>query len=380
MKISTLFLVLVCHSLQAGEERDWVSLEGWINQELAYSHGMKSISVNEIDDYAVSVTYAMDGGRFGDQLTGYLKALWISYKYNTPFIYRPFDYSDQLALSDAHKNAFSEKKVKSFDAKLEYFSPFDLDKAERVFQYLDKMPDHNDSNKKQLVWNVGLLTPFIEEHFCEKMDDEGFRALMQGLVKAKTDLSLLTLPTDYKTIAIHVRTGVGFDWESNIQSMPTKFPPNTFYLGSLQQAVNYFKKDPVYIYIFTDHPQPELIRAEYLKEIECWNVDNEIVVDCRKEENHHTLNVLEDLFSMAQFDCIIHGDSSFSRAAAILSAPLLQFRPSHWAEIRQSSEGQPVLDKRGQVIVDPLMIEREARGKPILRMKVVPVPDSLLFK
>jgi len=84
MKVGVLFFLLVCYSLQAGEERDWLSLEGWMNQELTHSHDIKSISVDEIDEYAVSVTSALDGGRFGDQLTGYLKVLWISYKYNIP--------------------------------------------------------------------------------------------------------------------------------------------------------------------------------------------------------------------------------------------------------------------------------------------------------
>lgn len=379
MRICILFLLLVSYSLEAREERDWVSLEEWMNQELTYSHGMKSISVDELDDYTISVTYALDGGRFGDQLTGYLKALWISYKYNIPLIYRSFDYSDQLVFSDLHKNLFSEENVKSFDAKLEYFSPLELDKTAAVFQFLDKMPNHQDPKKKRLIWNIGLLTPFIEERFCEKMDDKGFRTLIQQLVKPKRKLALLPLPKDCKTIAIHVRTGVGFDWENNIRNMPTKFLPDTFYLGSLREAVDYFRGELLYVYIFTDHPQPGVIQERYLQEIERWNLDNEMIVDCRKEGNHHTLNVLEDLFSMAQFDCMIHGDSSFSRLAAIFSAPLLQFRPSHWAELRKGSDGQPLLDRKGQIIVEPLMVEREARGKKIIRKEVVPVDSSLLF-
>lgn len=379
MKIWFLFLLLVGCSLQAGEERDWVSLEEWMNQELIYSHGMQAISVDEIDDYAVSVTYALDGGRFGDQITNYLKALWISFRYDIPLIYRSFDYSDELVLSDVHTTVLSEEKVKSFDAKLEYFTPMEIEKTERVFQFLDQMPNHRDPDKKLLIWNIGLLTPFIEEHFCEKMDDQRFRALMQQLVKPKRTLNLLQLPKECKTIAIHVRTGIGFDWEHNIRNMPTKFPPDTFYLGSLKKAVDRFKGEPFYVYIFTDHPHPEIIREEYLKEIEKWNLDSEIIFDCRRAGNHYDANVLEDLFSMAQFDCIIHADSSYSRLAAILSAPLLQFRPSHWDELRRSSDGQPLLDRKGQVIVDPLMVEREAKGGKVIRMEAIPVDSSLLF-
>lgn len=380
MKRSILLLALCSFlRLQAGEERDWISLDGWTNQELVYSHGMKAISADEVDDYEVSVTYALDGGRFGDQLTGYLKALWIAYKYHTPLIYRPFNYSDQLVLSDVHKAVLTEDLVTSFDAKLEYFSFLELDKSARVFEYLNKMPNHRDHKKKQLIWNIGLLTPFIEEHFCEKMDDKGFRILMSQLIKPKKELNLLRLPQGHRTIAIHVRSGHGFDWEMNIRNMPTKFPPHSFYLGCLKQAIERFKDEALYVYIFTDHPDPALIKKEYLKEISTWGASNAITLDCREKGNHHTANVLEDLFSMTQFDCMIHGDSSFSRLAALLSAPLLQFRPSHWAEIRRGDNQEPILDRQGQIIVDPLVVERSAKGEAVIQQKMVPIDHSLLF-
>ena len=379
MKIYVLILLFVTYSLKAREERNWYSIEEWTNQELTYSQGMKLISVDEIDDYAVSVTYALDGGRFGDQLTNYLKALWISYKYDTPLIYRPFDCSEKLVLSDIHTNLFSEEKVKSFDAKLEYFTPFEPHKTATVFQFLDKMPNHRDPNKKKLIWNIGLLTSFIEGHVCEKMEDDGFRRLIQKLIKPKEKLELLSIPQNYKSIAIHVRTGVGFDWEINIRNMPTKFPKDSFYLGSLKQALDYFKGEPLYVYIFTDHPQPEVIEKRYQKEIETWNLENEIILDCRRDGNHHTAHVLEDFFSMALFDCIIHGDSSFSRLAAILSAPMLEFCPSLWGELRLDLDGQILLDRDGQFIVDPLMVEREEKGKSIIRMELSPIDPSFLF-
>jgi hypothetical protein len=382
MKIAfiNIFAFFACASLFAREERDWLGPEAWDNQELLYSHGMKTIQVDDVEDYDFTVTYALDGGRFGDQLLGYLKALWISYKYHIPFLFRPFDKSDQLALSDFHQIRFSEEKVCSFDAKLEYFFPTEmaLDKSAKVFQYLGQKPDHQKGEKKKLIWNVGLLTPFIEEHFCEKLDDEGFRALMGQLIVPKKQFELLQFPAGYKTIAIHVRTGVGFDWEINIRNMPTKFPPDTFYLGSLKHAAAFFDKEPLYIYIFTDHPRPVSILENFRKEIESWHLENKIVLDCRKEGNHHTVNVLEDLFFMTRFDCIIHGDSSYSLTAALLSAPILEFRPSHWGELRKDRMGNPLLDKNSQHIVDPLIVVRRAKGKSISYKKIMPVEDSIL--
>src|SRR5271156_1825171 len=47
-----------------------------------------------------AITYPATGCRFGDNLLAYLNARWLSYKYNLPFLYRQFPYSDQLALHE----------------------------------------------------------------------------------------------------------------------------------------------------------------------------------------------------------------------------------------------------------------------------------------
>ena len=83
---------------------------------------------------------------------------------------------------------------------------------------------------------------------------------------------------------------------------------------------------------------------------------------------------------MTQFDCLIHPDSSLSRLAATISAPALEIKPSHWAEYRKDQDGKPLLDKQGSLIVDPLIIKREERGKPIYHMSVAPIEFSMLFE
>lgn len=374
-----IIVVLFCSELKAAPERDWVNMDEWANQKLPGTEEMHLIDVADIEKYAIWISYAQDGGRFGDQLTNYLKALWISWKYHTPLVFRPFEYSDQLVLGDFHSIFLDAELLKTFSAKLEYFTVFDLEKTERVFNYLNKKPDHEDQKRDRLLWNIGLLTPFIEEHFCEKMDDERFRELLQTLVKPKKTLQLVPLPKDRKTIAIHMRTGIGYDWEMNIRNMPTKFPPDPFYFNSLKQALFLFKDEPVYVHIFTDHPEPAVLEAKFIKELANCGMENDIVFNCRRVGNLHTENVLEDLFSMMEFDCLIHPDSSLSRLAAIIAAPLLEMKPSHWGEYRTDEKGDPIYDKEGKVIVDPLVIERVERGKAIAKMWVAPIESKMLF-
>ena len=380
MKNKYLFVCLivkVCLTftlVDAVEERDWTDC--WPNKELPGTESLPSINANEIDGYSFSVTYALDGGRFGDQLTNYLKALWVSWKFNLPIIYRPFDYSDQLMLSDYHEVSLNDEVIKSFSAKLEYFSYLDIESSSKVFNYLEQTTQHP---KKKLLWNIGLLTPLIEEHFCEKMDDEEFRSLLQKLVKPKHELPLIALPKDCKTIALHVRTGVGYDLDINIRKMPTKFPPTSFYLSCLKLASLHYEGQPLYIHIFTDHPEPTTIKERFYEELTKWGIENVLIINCRETGNFHTENVLEDMFSMMHFDCLIHPDSSLSRLAAIIAAPSLEMKPSHWAEYRKDPLGNPVLDKQGSLIVDPIIIERLGPGKPIKSMSTALINDLMLF-
>jgi hypothetical protein len=135
----------------------------------------------------------------------------------------------------------------------------------------------------------------------------------------------------------------------------------------------------LYIYIFTDHPEPALIEGKFLRELSVWGIENDVQIDCRRLGNTHSQNVLEDMFSMTQFDCVIHPDSSLSRFAAIIAAPILEIKPSHWAECRKGEDGSLILDKQRNVIVDPLIIERKERGKEIRQMYLSPIEPSMLF-
>ena len=47
-----------------------------------------------------AITYTLNGGRFGDDLASLTKAEWLSYKYDIPLLYKPFQYSDQLMLHE----------------------------------------------------------------------------------------------------------------------------------------------------------------------------------------------------------------------------------------------------------------------------------------
>lgn len=52
--------------------------------------------------------------------------------------------------------------------------------------------------------------------------------------------------------------------------------------------------------------------------------------DCRKGTNSHKLNVLEDLFNMTRFDCLIRPSSSYSTIAQLLNNFIIVIHPMHY--------------------------------------------------
>jgi hypothetical protein len=329
------------------EEKNWGKT--WPKDPI---EGTEHLSLIEPEDMeSAAITYALDRGRFGDQLANYIKALWVSWKYDLPFLYRPFDYSRDLMLSKLHENQFNSDAILGFSSKVEF-----IHNAEKVRKVFTKLSQNDPSKSPESLCVISFLTPLDEEWEDEKWNEPGFQDYLRTLVKPIDAHEELKLPKDAITVALHVRTGVGYDWQVNIDTMPTKFPPDSFYLKGIEKIANHFPESSLYIRIFTDDPDPISIRDRYASQLSKAGVKN-VEFDCRLTENKHDMNVLEDLFAMSQFDCLIRPDSSFSRCAAVLSAPLIEIKPTKWGKYRKTNQGD--------ILVDPVMIFRSDKGGPI---------------
>ena len=74
-------------------------------------------------------------------------------------------------------------------------------------------------------------------------------------------------------------------------------------MNALKEILNIFTDKSLYFYIFTDDPNPLDLRNKFYEEL--IQINKKIVIECRLSENTHNKNVLEDFFSMIQFDCLI---------------------------------------------------------------------------
>lgn len=287
-----------------------------------------------------AITYSLDCGRFGDQLINYIKALWISYMYDGTLFYRPFTRSDELQLSLAHlhlkdyKSTFSKEKIK-------------IKTEESLNELIEALKNPEFSGKTRL-YSISFHSPIQE------WEDIGFRSYLQKMIKPIIPVRLLEVPENCITVAVHVRTGAGYDTEYDINKMPTKFPPYSFYINGIRQVAEYYKDQPLYIYIFTDFPEPGEICNHFLEELNVLNISNEVAINYRLSKNNFKTNVLEDFFSMMQFDCMIRPDSSYSRASAAVSGPIIEITPACWGHFR--------IDKDGKVIMDSQVKIRSTKG------------------
>lgn len=299
-----------------------------------------------------AVTYTLSGGRFGDNLLAYCHAKWISYRYGIPLLYKPFQYSDQLMMH------VLEDSLSGFDIQ-QYSAVVDISQcASCVIE-----PD------------AGILyvVPYFPESIIERANpryffyfpvdwqDSGFKTELQKMICLRTRLNKIAIPEGCISIALHVRTGTGFDIPT-IADYPKlmadnysqlKFPPFSYYIQQLRRVIGWSHDKKLYIHLFTDHDNPQEL-ADYFQQM----LDNKIIIHSRPDNNGHDRNVLEDFFAMTQFDCIIRPDANFSLVASKLGDYHIQISPWHSTLINN----EYVIDQiciNNQILIQPIQLNED---------------------
>ena len=313
--------------------------------------------------WPAGITYQFSGGRLGDNLLAYCHARWISYKYGIPFLYRPFKYSDQFELHFQHP----------------FFDLDDLSEFQHVENFAHLTGKHNEYPFLSDAHILYLLPYFpdcqadIEErfHFDVGWNDPGFKALLKKEIASNVPIQLLELPKGRAAVAVHIRTGAGYDKVAQFRPVPgntsiltcqsshcllnvlektpvthplipvkpakksmfadklhpLKFPPNSFYVEQLKRLSELLHDKPLYVHVFTDSTQPEAF-VDLLNE--AVGKPN-IVYACRSEGNHQDAHVLDDFFSLTQFEYVIRGESNFTIMAGKITDYKIVIYPAECA-------------------------------------------------
>lgn len=250
--------------------------------------------------YAAAVTYDSQG-RFGDKLIAYLHAKWLSYHYQVPLLYKPFPYSSELIMDD--KEIHYSAVRNSYQGQVN-FSGQDLRNGKNHIFVAKYFPEV-EYEKKAPGYYV----------FPVDWKDQGFRKIAKEMISPKKELVLTYPPHDRLSVALHVRQGGGYDRRDADLVIPLKFPPITFYIKSLKIILDLFKDKAIYCHLFTDALQPK----EWADQIQRSLPENApIIFKYREKGNKHSANVLEDFFSLFNFDILIRGESNYSIVPSLI--------------------------------------------------------------
>jgi hypothetical protein len=321
-------------------------------------------------------------GRLGDQIIGYSKAKWLSYKYNIPFRLIPFTYCNSLNISNEQSYTsmsyfFNRVFYKLFGRLVWVHTEDDLVKGlatlkgpTRFVAHINtRLNEHINNNvgtnKYDNSWVISVIYELVLQH-------PNFGKELKKMLQPITPIDHMHLPKDRITVAVHIRKGGGFDapllskqyyneqpgathydqfysspqenlflqyLPKNIPSSSCvlvnrnsedkinldKFPPEQYYVKQIQNLSDFLDNAPMYVYLFTDDQNPIQLMERFKKAI---NKSN-IVFDCRKEKNSHDTNVLYDLYAMADFDCLIRSGSCFAYISQLLGNHTIIIYPLH---------------------------------------------------
>ena len=290
-----------------------------------------------------AITYVLrKNSRFGDYILLYSAAKFLSVKYGIQLLYKRFHFSHLLAM-DLYEKKYNKGLLNQFKRLVPIRSEKEFIKQA--------------NSKRPLLFNISRVG-FDFEKICSYAEtNASFCNMLRKIIAPIKLLDEFWLPQYRITVAVHVRKGGGYDrplssiqqFDDHLdlveytqtlvgckphyafidQNFPLKFPPDQYYIDQIKKLSEMLNDAPLYVYLFTDDPNPIAILEEYE-----WVIGKpNILFDCRKEKNRHDLNVIEDFFAMTKFDCLIRPQSNFSRGVQLIGKHKIIMHPKKaaWA-------------------------------------------------
>jgi hypothetical protein len=239
------------------------------------------------------------GGRLGDNLLAIAHTLYYCMQTNCKMLYTPFPYSDQLMLDELVEK-YTPTKTSQKNNLVPFYALLRKGKA-RIKNAIITIPYFPET----LIEHKAMPRPSFLMHW----EDEAFQQKLRQILAPKEPCMLVRPPANIFSVAVHVRTGGGFDdWKGDQEIIRYKSPLDEYYINQLKNISQLLGGIPIYAFLFTDDKNPEVLAKTIEENV---NIPS-IHFDYRKKDNSHHNNVLEDLFSMTHFDALIRPESNFS--------------------------------------------------------------------
>ncbi len=315
MKYTFIYNFIVCILLgnnmsainEGAYHKTWDILDD--NVERYINHANQKVGLS-------AITWKPNGGRFGDNLVSYCKAKWASRMFEIPLLYFPFPYADELMLHE-NERMYTWQEHERFYA---------------TIQLIKKPPYVLSKNNNTLYisrWKTDIEIDWM---------DTDFVAEIKKNIAPRYEIEKIAIPENMISVAVHVRNGgtFGADTPEEKERCPLRFVPEKFFIEQIDRIAQMFPNQMLYVHIFTDHSHPEELVRKFQRDLQ----NPYIIFGYRTENNSHKTNVLEDFFSMMDFDCLIRPGSHFTRFVQRLGNNKIVIYPESIKEIN----GKKVID------------------------------------
>ena len=283
------------------------------------------------------VSYGLAPGRLGDQLVAFSHGLWFSHVLGLPLKFTPFPQSEYLHLHTSQeliREEFPELQKLCLVSREDYLHFFHLLATHQFSKgFLFEVPYYPDGNNYLFEGRWAQFT-----HIDWK--DPEFLKRLRALISPSIPIPKQDIPENSISVALHYRSGEGYDDHGWQWRFALKGPPDLFYEEALR-VLHGVVRQPLYIFIFTDSPNPIAVRQKFEQRLS----DLPLTFACRAEENSHYHNVIEDFFAFKEFDCLIRPESNFSLMASRLFPFKIVVSPAHF---ERGSEG---------VVIDQIQLD-----------------------
>lgn len=312
-----------------------------------------------------AISYKLESWRrLGDNIITLCKAQYFADLYDLKLFYKPFPYSHNFTVHQSIPHLTKEEE-KKFTKTISVNSSRDI--------------EDNLNSSDLILFESHFLseTPWL--YFYSRQVPK-FEKKIKEIFSPIIKIDTLPKPPAVVTVALHVRKGGGFDhplaseqeyalhdtvdgiflkknapensctdiwpifWPVGPKYIelvkqlaekknrfsdyiwPIKFPPDQYYIDHLKYLSDFLKDRQFLVYLFTDDPNPQEIVERYSMALKEYP---RIIFSFRQSGNHHTKNVIQDLFAIAQCDCLISASSSFAHSAQLLGDHSICVMPTH---------------------------------------------------
>ncbi len=307
--------------------------------------------------------------RLGDTITSYCIAQWLSYKYDIPLFAPSFDRSKAFSFDEV--DPLLQQKITTMFESVNIESENDLIKILRT-ESLPKLLTISYSTifhyPGELIANFNWPDIWTSMYYYFRAHPTIEKKVRQG-VMLKTPIKSIDLPDNMISVAVHVRSGSGPDtppasiqyldeWEkitknkkskdfipySSDLHFPLKLPPEQFYVNQIIKLSYLLGHAPLFVRIFTDNKHPQKIVDRFKQRINLKNITFACEESGGEERSWKKSSIIDDVYNMAQFDCLIKAESGFALTSQFIGNHKLIIYPQNSKIYSRSDLNQVMID------------------------------------